>query len=335
MLCARHGHGGHDQQFYTLRYGGYYSAAVVTSFAQALSLLQTAHKHDPTSPDPYKSVLLVIARNWDWESLFNRVASRNVKHFTRPLAWQYSAAEEAGGCAGARYKDWGDASQHWLGEEGKKEGASLEFLAEVPLAAEFRPLMLPLVGKVTGKLQADMAGLCRSPFLNTQEKAQVNQFIESKGDLGWLVAVTGAMDDDMLPGRPGLVSCVRDGKAWSCPVRLIHELPVDMWGLPASRVAAVASHKHLTEQESALLCRSAISSAHPTPSHPRNFPGGRAMNKTEHQQYSAIGSRTKVANCFLCGAVEDLVDTVLNQFTVQDLKDFLLAEVHLLALPLR
>jgi hypothetical protein len=49
-------------------------------------LLQGAHKHDPSDPASYRSVVVIIARNWDWEALVKPFASRNVKHFTRPLA---------------------------------------------------------------------------------------------------------------------------------------------------------------------------------------------------------------------------------------------------------
>jgi len=270
LSLFRHGHGGHDQQFYTLRYRGYYSAAVVSSFAQALSLLQGAHKHDPSDPASYESVVVIIARNWDWEALFKPLVSRNVKHFTRPLAWQYIAAEEAGKCAGARYKDWGDASQHWLGEEGRRDGAALEFLQEVPDASIMRPEMLPLLDCVSGRLQADMDKFGRGAFFGLPEKQQLKTFIETKGDLAALITVTGPMDADMLPGRPGYLSCLgRAGQDWKCPVRLIDQLPGDLWGLPIARATAVASHLHLTEEESKLLCRTIISTARPTASHPR------------------------------------------------------------------
>ena len=271
---------------------------------------------------------MIIARNWDWEALFKPFASRNVKHFTRPLAWQYTAAEEPGTCAGARYKDWGDASQYWLGEEGRREGASIEFLQEVPDTSIMRPAMLPLLDCVSGKLQEDMDKLSQGAFFGLAEKQQLKTFIETKGDLAALVTVTGPLDADMMPGRPGYFSCPgRMGQDWKCPVQLIDQLPDDMWGLPASRATAVASHLHLTEEESALLCRSVISSARPTASHPRNFPGGRAMSTTEARQYGSIGSRSKVADFFLSASADELTETALDIFVVQDLKDFLMQEV--------
>jgi hypothetical protein len=75
--------------------------------------------HHPSELAPYRSVVVIIARSWGWYALFKHLASRNLKHLTRSLAWQYTAAEEPGTCAGAR---WGDASQHWLGEEADARG---------------------------------------------------------------------------------------------------------------------------------------------------------------------------------------------------------------------
>ena len=175
-----------------------------------------------------------------------------------------------------------------------------------------------------------MEKLCRSTpcLFNAEEKEQLQRFIRGKGDLACLVSVTGGLDADMLPGRPGVISCVRDGKAWTCPVRLIDELPIDMWGLPASRAAAVASHDHLTEEEAALLCRSIISSASATPAHPRNFPGGRTMRDGERRQYQSIGSHTKVADFLRDSPAAELTDDALDVFSVQDLKDFLASEVR-------
>ena len=66
--------------------------------------------------------------------------------------------------------------------------------------------------------------------------------------------------------------------------------PLRSWGLPASRTTAVASHLHLTEEESKMLSRTIISAARPTASHPRNFPGARAMSATETKKYGSIGS---------------------------------------------
>ena len=94
---AKHGHGSHDQQFYTMRYHGYYTVASVGSFATALSLMAGSFKSEE-----YKTVILVVARNWDWEALFEPYMSSNARYFTRPLAWQYKTSAEPGECAGVR-----------------------------------------------------------------------------------------------------------------------------------------------------------------------------------------------------------------------------------------
>ena len=175
---------------------------------------------------------MIIARNWDWEALFKPFASRNVKHFTRPLAWQYTAAE-------------GSWHVYWCAvhpkEEGRREGASIEFLQEVPEASIMRPAMLPLLDCVSGKLQEHMDKLTQGAFFGPAEKQQLTTFMETKEDMAALVTVTGPLDADMLPGRPGYFSCPgRMGQDWKCPVRLIDQLTDDMWCLPASRATAVA-----------------------------------------------------------------------------------------------
>ena len=91
----------HASYQYVPRYKGYYSAATVSSLAQTLCLMSGAYK-----ADGYKTVILVIARNWDWDKLFAPFLTSHAKHFTRPLAWQYKASADPTVCAGARYKDW-------------------------------------------------------------------------------------------------------------------------------------------------------------------------------------------------------------------------------------
>ena len=108
---TKHGHGGHDQLFYTMRYKGYYSAASVTSIAQAICLLKHGYKNTTK-----KVQILVFGKNWDWEKLFKRHINKFLKWTARPLAWRYYTSTDDDPRAMTQYRDWGDADSAWLGD---------------------------------------------------------------------------------------------------------------------------------------------------------------------------------------------------------------------------
>ena len=305
--------------FWCVGYNGYYSVATVTSLASALSLFMSSFK----SPD-YTTVILVVARNWNWDALFEPILSKHARYFTRPLAWQYKTSAEPGQCAGARYRDWGDASQHWLGEEGKADGDSLQFLTELPDPATFMPVMLPLREMVSDKLKEDVKSILESGFCSVQEAEQCRLLLSSGGDLSRLVRVTGQLFAGGLPGKPGLVECTdKFGKRWSAEVRLIDALPSDLWSVPASRLRAVASHEHLTAAEEKLLSHTAISTQQPTVSHPRFHPN-RALTETEAEVYRRVGSRTPVQDYVESSESKVTLEELSSaRFTMPDLKAYL------------
>ena len=238
---TKHGHGGHDQQFYTMRYKGYYSLATVTSFAQALDLLSGVFKSSE-----YRTVVLVMAKNWDWESLFKPYLSSNAKYYTRPLAWQYIAPEDDEKTASARYKDWGDASQYWLGEEGKRDAEPLHFLTALPEAKSFRPRLLPLQSIATEQLCADVRAITSTGVTGSEEKSQMEKILSSGGDLAQLVTVTGGLDEGGLPGKPGYARCK------------------DKFGKESSRGA---SHRLTTARHVDIACSKAPCCRCPRPPH--------------------------------------------------------------------
>ncbi len=102
--------------------------------------------------------------------------------------------------------------------KGRREGASIEFLQEVPDTPDtsiMRPAMLPLLDCVSGKLQEDMNKLSQGAFFGLAEKQQLTTLMETKGDLAALGTVTGPLGADMMPGRPGYFSCPgRMGQDW-------------------------------------------------------------------------------------------------------------------------
>lgn len=101
---TKHGHGGHDQKFGTMRYKGYYSCAMVTSLAQAISLLSSGYKNSTNRVE-----ILMFGQNWDWQKLFAKMSSKFLKWTARPLAWKYFQSTDEDPRSMTQYRDWGDA----------------------------------------------------------------------------------------------------------------------------------------------------------------------------------------------------------------------------------
>ena len=199
----------------------------------------------------------------------------------------------------------------------------------MPDPATLRPELLPLVDIVSDRLAKDVRHIIapETKFCSQQERDQMETFLDTGGDLSSLVTVTGAADAEGLPGRSGFVSCMDSfNKTWRAEVQLLDatSMPDLPWAVPQARLEAVQSHSHLTEDELKLLGRSVICTSQATPSHPRGWTGGRLLTEAEQRQYSTIGSRTKVADHFLQDVFCQQSD--LDQFLVQDLKDFLRKE---------
>ena len=121
----------------------------------------------------------------------------------------------------------GDASQHWLGEEGLHDAEPLRFFDHVPDPATLRPELLPLVDIVSDRLAKDVRHIIapETKFCSQQERDQMETFLDTGGDLSSLVTVTGAADAGGLPGRSGFVSCMDSfNKTWRAEVQLLDEI---------------------------------------------------------------------------------------------------------------
>lgn len=121
-MVRNHTHNKQDQVFYILRYTGWKTTLFTTSLAQGLFKLLLGFAK--AKRDDY--VILLLASAYDWRTYFQGSANPNFKYYQRPLAWQYSVAEDGTfGLPAVRVKTMGDGQQEWHGEEDKPGGAPL------------------------------------------------------------------------------------------------------------------------------------------------------------------------------------------------------------------
>ncbi len=188
---TKHGHSGIDQRFYTMRYKGFYNQSHVTSFAKAVFLLLYPFRE--SSP---RFCVLVVAKNWDWNSFLSKFMSPNLKWTARPLAWSHAPSTDNNPVPLSMYKDWGSASPHWQGEGGVADGQPLRTMSSVPLVNSFRPDMLPLnTTVVSKKMIKDVADIIEQDFLSVDEVKQMQLFLRTRGDIMSQLTVTGGNFD--------------------------------------------------------------------------------------------------------------------------------------------
>eukprot|EP00808_Paulinella_micropora_P003773 g65024.t1 len=91
----------------------------------------------------------------------------------------------------------------------------------------------------------------------------------------------------VLPGYPAHVAC-RDkkGNLWRADIRILEDLPADLWAAPPNRIAQQEERTILTPEEEAELAKHRIFSRKPTPSHPANYPGARTLTEEERKAWS-------------------------------------------------
>eukprot|EP00808_Paulinella_micropora_P019194 g58835.t1 len=88
-----------------------------------------------------------------------------------------------------------------------------------------------------------------------------------------------------LPGRPGHFK-IKDtkGHIWTAHVRVLDDLPEDLWALPPDRQAAVDASLYLTEEERKSLPRTFFRNDRPPPKHP-SWTGVRRQTDAERKAY--------------------------------------------------
>jgi len=165
------------------------------------------------------------------------------------------------------YKVWGHAEQDWRGEREQVEGAPLRVYNGPPRLR--RPAKLPPVEWVTPDIVTNVQELA-AKYCSKEEQEWFGFILRDKRLLNprylhW----AGLEGEGNLPGRPGHFAC-RDlaGKVWEVKVRVLDQLPDDLWGVPADRSQRIADEYKLSEAERLRMPRVSFSNTGSAPAHP-------------------------------------------------------------------
>eukprot|EP00808_Paulinella_micropora_P007551 g4888.t1 len=282
--CPRHHtHNIQDQRHYVTRYFGWNKTTTTTNLAQGLRKMLLGYKNSGR-----RVVLLLLTQNYDWEEYFAPCWNSNVKYSNKPLSWKYEASSEEGGMPTAEYKQQGDADPVWQGEGGEPGGPQLAVYLREPTLD--RPKPLPLVNWVTEKKKEDLEYIFSRDHMSQEEITLMRKYMLTYEFTG--IVDDGKYGDDGLPGKPAHIGPIIDRRcyAWTArDIRVLDDLPPDLWAVPPARLAAREDRDRLTLAEQAKLPYSKIYSHKPTPTHPKKYPGARAMTEDEQKEWQAIG----------------------------------------------
>jgi len=188
----------------------------------------------------------------------------------------------------AEYKQQGDADPVWSGEGGEPDGPPIELYIREPTLA--RPNPIPPLNWVTEKQKEYLESIFRTGHMSEQEVELMREYMSTFEFTD--IKRDGVYGQDGLPGYPAHIRPVADvrGHAWLAKnIRILDELPPDLWSVPRARFAAREDRDQLTPAESARLPKHRIYSSKPTPRHPKKYPGARAMTAAEEKEWASIG----------------------------------------------
>ena len=334
-MVTKHSHSVQDQKFFVLRYLGYNTTLMTTNFAQALFKLMLGFKKNKES-----YCLLLLASEFDWDAYFADCINPSLKYWNRPLAWKYMAGnDESRGLPRVRVKTWGDAQKHWHGVDDSADGADiLPYIKEpgnlllyilqsysfmhVCVAVADRPKKLPNLKWVTPKIAKDVEFLA-GKYCSKEEQAWFKEVLQYS-ELTRIVW-DGEEGDGGLPGRPGhFVMKDKAGYEWEAKVRVLGDLPEDLWALPADRSAAQDDVEMLSEQERLFVPRTSFVNDGAAPTHPA-WMGARLLDEEEKRQHDfGDESRFPAAHLKVTAILaEDPTEAGLKKATVKELKSWL------------
>eukprot|EP00808_Paulinella_micropora_P025771 g76701.t1 len=239
-------------------------------------------------------MILLMQENFDWETYFNPCVNSNVKYAGKPLHWKYEASPV--------------------------EGAGAVYLRE-PIISH--PPKLEPVKWVTEKQHADLHEIFRSGMMSEEEVSWMKEIMLT----GKITRIhkDGEYGEGNLPGYPAHVACrVKKGKLCRADIRVLEDLPANLWAAPPNRIALQEERTILTPEEEAELAKHRIFSRKPTPSHPANYPGARTLTEEERKAW-----RGEVVDTVpeVRAALEEKDQTEekfgkLRKITVKKLKEF-------------
>eukprot|EP00808_Paulinella_micropora_P032057 g16021.t1 len=322
--CPRHHtHNIQDQRHYVTRYFGWNKTTTTTNLAQGLHKMLLGYKNSGR-----RVVLLLLTKNYNWEGYFEPCWNTNIKYSNKPLSWKYEASAEEGGMPTAEYKQQGDADPVWQGEGGVPGAPQLKIYLREPTLD--RPEPLPLENWVTQKKKEDLEYIFSRDHMSQEEVALMKEYMLTFGFTG--IHQDGKYGDDGLPGTPAHIGPISDkrGHRWTAEnIRILDELPEDLWAVPSARFAARQDRDRLTPAEQARLPYHHIFSIKQTPTHPKKYPGARAMTEKEEKQWHSIGVEkdpvTEIEVAFAKAKEQELTEEKFGRisgFTVPNLKAY-------------
>eukprot|EP00808_Paulinella_micropora_P002418 g69885.t1 len=242
----------------------------------------------PEEPSPFESMYGNVAGGVSyqqqldcskdaWETMYGGTTAKvNTKGQSGVLSGNI-APEDAD-----MLKTMGDGQKHWHGEEDNREGNPLVPYIGPPDAA--KPAKLPKVPWVTDKIKKDTRYLANE-YCSAEEKESIESILDNLGCLDQ-IHWDGQEGEGGLPGRPGHFK-IKDtkGHIWTAHVRVLDDLPEDLWALPPDRQAAVDASLYLTEEERKSLPRTfKFRNDRPPPKHP-SWTGVRRLTDAERKAY--------------------------------------------------
>eukprot|EP00808_Paulinella_micropora_P026125 g13567.t1 len=222
---------------------------------------------------------MLVNSDYDWRGYFEQCRNKHLKHYKRPLAYQYEAGDVASKyLPGVRYKVWGHAEQKWRGENDSVEGKDLRPYVQPPNPAH-RPEKLPPVPWVTERLRKVAQKYC-----SAQEREWFEDILKDGHLLNekWIVW-DGEEGAGGLAGRPAHFTCTDAAdKQWQVNVRVLDVLPADLWAVPSDREARISAEYLLSEEERLRMPRVNFRNDGTAPPHPV-WRGCRLLDASEVQ----------------------------------------------------
>eukprot|EP00808_Paulinella_micropora_P004777 g45043.t1 len=228
-------------------------------------------------------VLLLVNSDYDWRGYFEQCRNKHLKHYKRPLAYQYEAGDVASKyLPGVRYKVWGHAEQKWRGENDSVEGKDLRPYVQPPNPAH-RPEKPTPVPWVTEDISKNVRKVAQKSC-SAQEREWFENILKDGHLLNekWIVW-DGEEGAGGLAGRPAHFTCTdAAGKQWQVNVRVLDVLPADLWVVPSDREARISAEYLLSEEERLRMPRVNFRNDGTAPPHPA-WRGCRLLDASEVQ----------------------------------------------------
>eukprot|EP00808_Paulinella_micropora_P012308 g39934.t1 len=224
---------------------------------------------------------MLVNSDYDWRGYFEQCRNKHLKHYKRPLAYQYEAGDVASKyLPGVRYKVWGHAEQKWRGENDSVEGKDLRPYVQPPNPAH-RPEKLPPVPWVTEEISKNVRKVAQK-YCSAQEREWFEDILKDGHLLNekWIVW-DGEEGAGGLAGRPAHFTCTdAAGKQWQVNVRVLDVLPADLWAVPSDREACISAEYLLSEEERLRMPRVNFRNDGTAPPHPA-WRGCRLLDASE------------------------------------------------------